>query len=256
MFNTKITAIILAKNEKDTIGKCIDSVIFCDEIIVIDDYSTDQTLEIATAKGVKVVRRKSGGDFASQRNFAESIAAGEWILHIDADEIVSEKLKNEILTTINDETIHRDAFYIKRRDWFWGKELKYGEVWSARYSGIIRLMKKKSGVWRGVVHETYIVHQKTDKLSTYLDHYPHQSIREFLNEINIYSSIRARELIKSGGNPIILAIFTYPFFKFIYTYFLKLGFLDGAVGFVYSFIMSFHSFLVRSKVYQYKKFHL
>lgn len=246
-----ISAVVLTHNEEKNIENCINALSFCDEIVVLDDSSTDQTIMIAKKLKVKVISRVSNGNFSEQRNFALTEAKGDWILFVDADEIVTNELKKSI-----GEVFKKDSpitYYIKRRDFFWGKELIYGETAKARNKGIIRLVRKNSGVWRGLVHEEFIFSGESGILSGFLDHYPHQTLKEFIYDINSYSTIRAKELLQQGKQPNILKIIFYPLGKFLLTYFIYLGFLDGPAGFCYAFMMSFHSFLVRAKVYQYVK---
>lgn len=246
----KVSCVILAKNEEKNIERAIQSVKFVDEVIVIDDESIDQSVLIAQSAGAKVISRKLNGDFAQARNFAMEKAEGEWILFLDGDEVVTEELKNEIIQlTIDNRLLSKGCFYIKRRDIFWGRELRFGETKKARNKGIIRLVKKDSGHFVGVVHETYKSDLSIGILDGYLNHYPHPTVSAFLADINLYSSLRANELKAQKVRANILQIIFFPFFKFIYTYIILLGALDGAAGFVYSFMMSFHSFLVRAKLY-------
>jgi len=259
----KLTAVVLTKNEEKNIERCLESLDFCDEIIVVDDYSDDKTVEIVhkvlkVHKVYKVIQRKLNNDFASQRNFGLSKASNEWVLFVDADEVVSEELKKEInsldsLLRGNDKNIY-NSFYIKRRDYFWNQELKFGEVKKVRDQGIVRLVKKNSGTWMGNVHEEFRIKNsklKIAKLNNYINHYPHQTLKEFISDVNNYSSIRAEELFNRGTKTNIFEIIFFPMIKFIYNYFFNLGFLDGPAGFTYAFMMSFHSFLVRAKLYQF-----
>src|SRR3989339_985927 len=249
-----ISVIILTKNEERNIKKAIKSVSFCNEIIVIDDDSTDKTIELAKSEGAKVYERKSNGDFAAQRNWAMEKAIHDWILYIDADEAISIELRKEIADIKMN--FQHSAYLIKRRDYWWSREMKYGETQKARSYGIIRMMKKGSGTWMGKVHEEFEVKSATNethRLNGYIDHYPHPTLREFIEEINYYSSLRAKELKEQKIAASIFSTIFFPFFKFILTYFLYLGFLDGPPGFAYAFMMSFHSFLVRAKLYQYTK---
>lgn len=257
MENLKVSVVILTKNEEKNIEKAIKSVKFCDEIIVIDDYSEDRTIDevykvkkFIKLKSLKVYKRHLNGDFSAQRNFGLEKAMGEWVLFIDVDEEMTEELKKEIpLRVAQDETPW--AFHIKRRDWFWGREVKFGEI--PRWIGLIRLVRKNSGKWEGKVHEVFKTTGKTGKLRNYIIHRPHPTIKEFLSEINFYSTLRAEELFQQGKKTNIFEIILYPLGKFIVNYFLRLGFLDGAAGFVYAFMMSFHSFLVRAKLYLLKR---
>lgn len=246
------SCVILVHNEEETIARCLRSLQFCDEIIVIDDQSTDKTVEIAKKYKAKVISHPLNNDFATQRNYVSEQARYDWILYVDADEEVTEELKEEIILVTSDkykDARNHGAYYLRRRDFFWGQELKYGETQTARNRGIIRLVKKNSGKWVGKVHEEFVTKGGIGRLNNYLNHYPHPSIISFLRTINDYSSKRAEELHQQGIKQAVLPILLNPLGKFIYTYFIKLGFLDGPAGFVYSFMMSFHSFLVRSKLY-------
>ena len=247
----KLSAIILTHNSEETLARALESISFSDEIIAIDDYSSDSSKEIAKKYGAVVKERELEGDFAKQRNFGLEHAKGNWILFLDSDELISEALKAEILKVIAlDENgkSHYSAYRFKRRDFFWGKELHYGETLSRRKNGKIRLMKKNSGKWSGTVHEEFITTHPVSDFNGFIDHYSHESIATFLEKVNMYSSIRAKELKNSSVQFSTLKMIFYPLGKFIYTYVIKLGFLDGAAGFVYSFMMSFHAFLVRAKL--------
>jgi glycosyltransferase involved in cell wall biosynthesis len=259
-----LSAVVLTKNEERNIERCLRSLDFVDEIVVVDDYSSDRTLSLIENEKIKIkndnsklkiFKRSLNGDFAAQRNFGLEKTSGEWVLFLDADEEVSDELKEEIKEVIRYATLERDdlvGFYIKRRDFFWGKEVKFGEVLKVRQKGILRLMKKGFGKWEGKVHEELKIENRKleiGKLKNFINHYPHPTIKEFLQEINFYSSLRANELFSQGKKTNILEIIFYPLFKFILNYFIYLGFLDGPPGFVYAFMMSFHSFLVRGKLY-------
>lgn len=242
----KITAVVLTKNEEKNIVRCLKSLDFCSEIIVIDDFSTDKTIDLIKNSKVKILKRKLNNDFAQQRNYGLEKASNDWVLFIDADEEVTDELKSEIKNS----GFESEAYYIKRRDFFWGKELKYGEVRQIRQTGLIRLIRKGSGLWMGNVHEVFYTAKNYDSLNGFINHHPHPTLKEFISDINYYSSIRAEELFNHGLKTNILEIMFFPAGKFIYNFLLNLGFLDGPPGFTYAFMMSFHSFLVRAKLYQ------
>ena len=248
----KLTAVILTKNEGNNIERCLKSVSFANEIILVDDFSIDSTVATASKsiKNIKVYKNDLKGDFAAQRNFGMKKASGDWILFIDADEIITSELQKEILEKLNNSKF--DSYYLRRRDFFWGKELRFGELSKVRHIGLIRLIRKNSGIWMGDVHEVFHTAKKSGRLKNFVDHYPHPTIKEFLEDINFYSSLRANELFNQEKPINILEIIFVPILKFIYIYFVKLGFLDGPSGFTYSFMMTFHSFLVRAKLYQLK----
>jgi len=261
-----LSAIILTKNEEKNIERCLQSLDFVDEIVVVDDYSTDRTLnQISKIKKqndklkIKIFQRNLNSDFAAQRNFGMEKASGEWIFFLDADEELSKELKEEIKEVINYASLERDdlvGFYLIRRDFFWGRGVRFGEVLKVRRKGILRLIKKGFGKWYGKVHEELKINQpvggkklKTLQLRNFINHFPHQTVKEFLQEINFYSSLRADELFQKGKKTNILEIIFYPLFKFILNYVIYFGFLDGSSGFIYAFMMSFHSFLVRGKLF-------
>ena len=241
---------VLTKNEEKNIEKCLESISFCDEVIIVDDNSHDKTIEKAKKvkgiKNLKVLSRILKGDFAQQRNFGLEKATGDWVLFIDADERVSGELKKEIL----DINQSKDAYFIKRRDFFWGKQLKHGEVAPVLNQGLVRLVKKDSGRWMGDVHEVFHTARVCGTLEGFINHYPHPSIKEFISDINNYSTLRANELYNQGKKTNTVEIMFLPVLKFILNFVIRLGFLDGTAGFTYALMMSFHSFLVRSKLYQ------
>ena len=136
----KISAVILSKNEEKNIKDCIASLAFCNEIIVIDDYSNDLTTQIAHKLGAKVITRSLGGDFAVQRNYGLKKARYEWVLFIDCDERVPENLKKEIARKMK--MGKYDAFTFKRDDYLLGRKMLYGETSRVR---LLRMAKKGTG---------------------------------------------------------------------------------------------------------------
>jgi len=241
-----ISAVVLAKNEEKNIKACLDNLSWCDEILVVDDNSQDKTEEIAKKTGAKVFKRLLGHNFSDQRNFGLEKAKGEWVLFVDADERVSPALWYEIMATTNDPRSNYAGFYFKRKDVMWGRELKYGETGNIV---LLRLAKKDVGRWTGAVHEVWEIKGKTLVLKNPLTHYPHQTVKEFLQEINYYTELRARELYKKKVSTSWVSILLYPKLKFFVNYFFKRGFLDGLPGLIFALMMSFHSFLVRGKLW-------
>lgn len=241
-----ISAVVLTKNEENNIVDCLESISWCDEVIIIDDHSTDNTVELAKRAGAKVYSHSLDQDFSAQRNFGLQKAQGEWVLFVDADERVSSALWYEIMAMINNPIGGYDGFYLKRKDTLWGKELQYGETGNIK---LLRLAKKDAGQWNGYVHETWKIKGKTSVLKNPLAHFPHQTVAEFLTEINYYTTIRAKELYKKKVFVSWWHILFYPKAKFVLNYFMKGGFLDGLPGFVFALMMSFHSFLVRGKLW-------
>lgn len=240
----KISSVILTKNEEGNIKKAIESVSFSDEVLVVDDFSQDATVEVAKRLGAIVIRRNLGQDFSSQRNFGLKQTKGEWVLFIDADEKVTNRLKNEIIQAINDPLRKQSAYFIKRQDIFIGKTLGHGEVGKSKF---VRLAKQNSGIWKRRVHEVWEAQGKVGTFKNPLLHYPHPTLKEFILDINFTSTLHSVENRSEGKVSSVLKILFWPKLKFIQNYFIKGGFLDETHGLVLAMLMSFHSFLGWSK---------
>lgn len=236
----KLSAVILVKNEEKNIKKCIQRLSFCDEVVVIDDCSTDKTKEIAKKLKANVFTRDMNKNYSEQSNYGMDKAIGDWVLFIDADEIVTKELAKEIRKAIKNNI---DCFYIKRSDLFIGKLLKYGEV---RNVFLPRLIKKGKGEWKRRVHPYFQTSGKVSRLKNPLLHY-RDDLRSHINSINTWSSWHAMANKEEAKRANLFKIIFWPIVKFIRNYFFRLGILDGVHGFVHAFIMSFHSFIGWSK---------
>jgi glycosyltransferase involved in cell wall biosynthesis len=240
-----ISAVVITKNEEKNIVDCLEDLSFATEILVLDDYSQDRTPEVARRMGAKVISRRLNNNFSEQRNYAFSKVTNEWVLFVDADERINAELKEEVLDFIKNPNGYVGA-YIKRKDIMWGHLFKFGETGNKKF---LRLVKKDFGRWVRPVHEELVIDGRSKIFKNILIHYPHQSVAEFLKEVNHYTDIRARELYDSRVKVKWYSVILYPKLKFLQNYVLKLGFLDGLPGFVLAMIMSFHSFLVRGKLW-------
>lgn len=239
-----ISAVVLTKNEAKDIEKCLKTLTWCNEIVVIDDYSTDNTVKIAQKYTQTIYKHNLNNNFSAQRNFGLQKAKGEWVLFIDADEEVTKNLKDEILKAVK--TKKYNGFYLKRKDLNWGKWLNHGETACAKF---LRLAKKGKGEWQNPIHEVLQVKPPTGELKNPILHYSHQTISETIERIDHYSSIRAKMLYNQGKKTNAFEILAYPLGKFFLNYFLRLGLLDGKAGYLMATFMSIHSFLVRAKLY-------
>lgn len=262
MKNT-ISAVVLTKNEEKNIGRCLSSLVCCDEVVVIDDYSQDKTIE--RIKNLKIYKKKLNNNFAAQRNFGLKKAKGNWVLFIDADEKVPKELTNEIKRILKqDSDFHQDrvhddknntqgngvkGYYVRRKDYFMGRWLKYGETASVK---LLRLAKKGTGKWKGKVHEEWEVKGEIGQLKTPLLHYPHPTIAKFLQKINHYTDIVAQCWKEESREIAVWEIFVFPVGKFIRNYIFRQGFRDGMPGLIMAVFMTFHSFLVRGKYWTLK----
>ncbi|MBI3954893.1 glycosyltransferase family 2 protein [Candidatus Gottesmanbacteria bacterium] len=257
----KISAVILLSDEDiATIERCLNSIIWCDEIILLLDNSKDVSSKTESEIKEKIInsssnnyqhisllRKPLNADFSAQRNFGLEKTGNTWVLFIDADEAVTDKLKKEIQTKLDsDVSVKTNGYLIKRDDYIFGKKLRYGETGKISF---LRMGRKAEGGWEGKVHETWMIKGKIEELENSLDHYPHQQVASFLQSINFYTEILSKEWYKEGKSVSVWEIIAYPKLKFLSNYIFKLGFLDGTAGLVMAIMMSMHSFLVRSKLW-------
>jgi glycosyltransferase involved in cell wall biosynthesis len=242
----RLSALLLTKNEIKNIERCLKKLYFCDEIVVIDDFSTDKTQEICEKYGAKVFTRKLNGNFAAQKNYGLSKCRGEWVLSIDSDEVVSNELKNEIKSVINSSSSGVNSYYIKRSDFFMGKWMKYSEFGDKK---LLRLAKRKNGKWKRRVHEHWEIKGKSSELENKLLHYPHKKLSDFIENVNLFSNLHAKANHEDGKSSNLFKIIVWPKVKLLNNLFIKRGVFDGERAFVACMIMSFHSFLSWSSLW-------
>ncbi len=247
-----LTLLLITKNESENLKNYFSWLDQCpriNEIIAVDDNSEDNTKQILKSLGsksrqVKIFNRKLNGNFSAQRQFATSKSSNNWILWLDADENPDDKL----ITILNHIDLHQYFnFSFKRSDVFLGHLLKHGETSSQTF---LRLFNKKYGQFKGKVHEVWSSTKPTQiRNDLTILHYSHLNLSAFLQKINFYTDIRAQELFDRGVRSSLFQIIFYPSAKFIQNYFFRLGFLDSTPGIILALGMSFHSFLVRSKLW-------
>ena len=223
----RLSAIVITKNEAANIADCLDSVAFCDERIVVDCGSSDETVAIAQHKGAQVVVHDWGG-FGPQKNFALSLAGGDWVLSLDADERVSPKLSEAIRAALADETV--DAYEFPRLSSFCGRPMRHSD-WHPDY--VLRLFRRgKARYTDAIVHERVICDGVIKKLSPPLIHHPVLKLEDALSRVDRYSTASAAAIVKSGRRVSFMAGIGHGLAAFLRTYVLRAGFLDGAEGFL------------------------
>ncbi|WP_445749120.1 glycosyltransferase family 2 protein [Polaribacter sp.] len=223
---TKITAIIPTLNEEIHIAEAIKSVSFADEIIVIDSFSTDKTLEIAATYNVKIIKREFD-DFSSQKNYAISQASNPWIYILDADERVTPQVEKEILEAVQNPQDYV-GFYVRRRFYFAGEVIKYCG-WQR--DKVIRLFLKEKCKYQGVVHETIISDGKFGFFKNKIEHYSYKNYDHFIAKLNHYATLRAKDLNLKEEKVNLYHLLIKPPIRFFIHYIIRLGFLDGYLGF-------------------------
>lgn len=225
-----ISTIIITKNEATHIATCIKSVLWTDEIIILDCGSTDQTQEICKTYAPKVkLYVTDWPGFGKQKNRALTLATSTWMLSIDADEQVTPELKQEILQTLKNTKY--TAYKIPFVDYFLDKPIKY-------YFGLltysrIRLAKKEFCKFSDdIVHEKIMVTGKIGKLKNKLHHFSFANIETLINKINSYSTLGAIKLYSQNKTTCFSQAFGHACWTFIKIYFLKFGFINGWRGFI------------------------
>lgn len=247
-----LSAFIITYNEEDNLADCLKSLSFCDEVIVIDSYSTDKTVEIAKAHGAQVIQREWPG-YRAQKAFGLVQAHNEWVLNLDADERVSEELRAEIERVLAKENKDDfDGYEVNRVVYHLGRWWRSGG-WYPEYR--VRLLKKSKTTWGGVdPHEKPIVNGKIGRLSGELQHYTYSGLDDQLSRLHKFSSISAKEEYRRGKKAGILDILLRPSVRFIKFYFLKRGFREGTAGLVVALIEFFYTFMKYAKLWELNKF--
>ena len=234
----KISAIIITCNEEKNIGRCLSSMDWVDEIVVVDSQSTDDTKKIASEFTQKVFDIKWEG-FGKAKDHAKDKASHPWILSVDADEVVTEDLKEEIQNITKSED-SLNGYYVPRKSNFLGKWIKHGG-WYPDY--VLRLFKKdKAKFNHSMVHEKVEVNGRTGYLRNDLLHYTDPNFDHYLEKLNKYTSLGAEELFRKGKKAKLFDVIFRPLAVFFKMYFVKKGFLDGVSGFILAVCSAFHVF--------------
>jgi glycosyltransferase involved in cell wall biosynthesis len=237
----KISVILITKDEEFNIRDCLESIKWADEIIVVDSISQDSTVKIAKEYTEKVFIKEWMG-FADQKKYALSLASNEWVLSIDADERVTNKLKDELL---NNNLENVDGYFILRENYFLGKKVNCCG-WGSDYQ--LRLFKKsKTSVTNRLVHEGFTVNGKTERLQNSMTHFSYRNLNDAFKKINVYSSLSAKEKsLKKKANCISAVV--HPMAAFIQYYFLRGGFRDGVHGLLISLMHAATNLLTYMKI--------
>lgn len=251
---TKISGVIITYNEENFIEKCLESLTgVVDEVVVVDSFSTDRTKEICLKYNVKFVENKFEG-FTTQKNFANDQASFDYILSLDADEALSQELKESILEA--KANLQFDGYSFNRLNNYCGKWIKYSNWYP---DNKIRLFNRHKASWKGEnnLHEIIVLDNvKSHKnLSGDLLHWAYDSIDDHYKKVMSYTNIVAQNAYNRNPNKSIglSKIVLNPFWKFFKNYFIKKGFLDGYYGFMICCFASFGTFLKYAKIKELQK---
>jgi glycosyltransferase involved in cell wall biosynthesis len=247
----KLSAVIITLNEEKNIDRCIRSLLpVADEILVVDSFSTDETCNISRSLGAKVIQH-AFSNYTDQKNFAVGQAQYDYILSVDADEVLSDVLAQEILHAKEDFAF--DGYNFNRLNNYCGKWIRHSGWYPDRR---IRLFDRRKGVWTGIlIHEKIemTMDSKTGFLKGDLLHYSYTSIRDHLDRAKKYSGINAESAVLKGRKSNRLKLVFVPFWRFIRHYIFQLGILDGYYGLVVCLIISYENFLKYAKMIELQK---
>ncbi len=242
---TAISAVLIAQNEERHIADALASVSFCDEIVLVDSGSTDRTREIAEASGARVVVNAPWPGFVAQRDFAVRAAKHDWVLALDADERVSQALREEI------EALRRKGFgcvgyRIPRVAYYLGRWIRATD-WYPDWQ--VRFFDRGHAGWQGdLVHESVAVRGPVGRLRGELEHHPYADVSDHLSKIDSYTTLWARQAHAAGRRTNIVDMAAGAAWAFFRNYVLKRGVLLGSTGFVVSVLNTHYTFVKLAKL--------
>lgn len=240
----KLTGIVIAKNEEEMIEDCLESLQFCDEIVVVDNESEDKTSEISEKYGAKVIKVKSD-DFSKLRSEGLKNLSSDWVLYLDADERVTPELGKEIKQIIINPGEFK-AFRIKRKNYYFGNK-----EWP-KIEKLERLFRKKNlKGWYGKIHESSQVEGEIGELQNYILHYTHRDLGQMLDKTNEWSEVEAELRFKSDHPK--MSWWRFPrvmISAFFDSYYKQKGYKAGIAGLIESIYQSFSIFITYAKLWE------
>lgn len=241
-----LSVIITTYNEEHNLAALVSQLDWVDEIIVVDSFSTDQTLAIAQQFGVTILQRTYQGP-ADQKNWAIPQAKHPWVLILDADERLSSQLVSEIQTFVKDPNNTFDGFWIRRQNYFMGKKIRYSG-WQG--DKVVRLIQRDACRYNNkqVHEEIETKDKKIGQLQSALEHYTYKDLQHFMAKMERYAVWSAQDYLPKTSKVTFYHLSIKPFFRFFSHFVLQRGFLDGSIGFIISSIMAWGVFMRYAKI--------
>lgn len=244
---SQLSVVVITKNEQDNIQECLESVKWANEIILVDAQSTDRTVEIAKKYTDKIFIKEWKG-YSDAKNFGTQYTTSNWIFYLDADERITDELREEILQIISGENDEIVGYMVARRTYFLGKWIRHCG-WYPNY--VMRMVKKGYGKFNDLnVHERLVVSGKVGKFKNDLLHYTDKNLYHYFEKFNDYTNLAAIDLVDKEKKFKLINLLLNPIFTFIRMYFLRLGFLDGIHGLVLCTLSSFYVFTKYAKLWE------
>lgn len=244
-----VSVVIITKDEEKNIRAALESVKDFEDVVVLDSFSKDRTVDICRELGCRVYQHEWMG-YAIQKQMAVGQAKNEWVFILDADERVTPQLANEISQLFNNSPIPQDGFYVPRKNFFLGKWIKHSGWWP---DYTLRLFRKERGyIEEREVHERVIVKGSAGYLKGPLEHYTYRRLSDFIKKMEIYSGLAAKEVAKKRKTLIYTAfkMLLSPPYTFFKMFFLQQGFRDGLRGLILAVLYSYYTFLKYAKAWE------
>jgi len=249
MTMAKLSVVIIKKNEDGNIKQCLESVKWADEIIVVDSFSTDKTVEIAKQYTKKIFLNDNSRCINLNKNLGMGKATGDWILVLDADEVVTPKLRAEIKEILRRDDKRFDGYSVIRECNFLGKWMRHGG-WHEYEPKMVR---KGKGSYPKGLHDALKIDGKVGYLKNSLLHYNFRTVSEWINKMDFYTALEANEMEEKGLKFNVARAFYFPFGVFFRQYLSKAGFKDGFHGFTAAVFAAFYSFVKHAKLWEKQK---
>jgi glycosyltransferase involved in cell wall biosynthesis len=242
-----ISAIVVCFNEEERIRDCLESLRWCDEVIVIDSFSTDRTAEICRRYTDRFIQRPWAG-YRDQKAYAHSQATKDWVLLVDADERISAELQAEILVALRAQNGTYAGYLVPRLVYYLDRWWKRGG-WYPDYD--VRLFRRDRATWGGLdPHEKILVDGRVGQLRHPLLHYSYRNIEDHLQRMNRFTSISSQELRKAGARWRMSDALLRPAGRFLWFYIVKRGFMEGFAGFYVALTAAVYVFLKYAKLWE------
>ncbi len=246
---TPVTVTIITYNEEANLQRCLESVAWADEIVVVDSHSTDATRQIARRFTDRVIERDWQGHIA-QKNAAIDLASHDWVFAIDADEVVTPTLRDAIQAVLR-EGPTRDGYRVARLTRHLGRWVRHGG-WYPDWK--VRLFNRTKCRWGGVdPHDKVMLDGEPGTLTGDLEHHSYADLSDHIDRLNRYTTTGAQELAKQGKRPRVVDVTLRPIWRFLRMYLWKGGFRDGRAGFLLAVIAGFYVFLRYAKLWELRR---
>jgi len=244
-----VSVYVLTYNNRRTIERCLNSLHWAEELVIVDSFSTDGTYETCQRYTDKIFRREWKGH-GNQYQYAADLTKNDWIMFVDADEEIPPELAEEIQTELARGARGLDGFIVYRRTYYLGRWIRYGG-WYPDYE--IRLYRRDKGRWEGGLHAKVVLNGEVGSLKNQYLHYTYRDISDQIQTIDKYSRMAAEDLFQSGEKFSLFRLLFHPPFRFIKEYVMKSGFRDGLPGLIIVVSTMYYVFIKYAKLWELTK---